>query len=75
MLNPIVGKLQGRQRGNHRAESMAFGARFAAATRETLTAACRSSSVIVVDMPTLRTIWQSITNHIESQHGTLNHVP
>src|SRR5262245_36556150 len=37
MLNPIGGKLQGRRRRNHRAETMALGARFAAATRGILT--------------------------------------
>jgi len=40
----------------------------------TATAACQSSSVIVVDMPTLRISRQSI-NHIESQRGILNHAP
>src|SRR5208282_1380952 len=34
----------------------------------------QSSSVIVVDMPTLQISRQSM-NHIESQRGTLNHVP
>ena len=37
-------------------------------------AACQSSSVIAVDLPTLRYSRQSM-NHIECRRGTLNHLP